>query len=153
MLPKLTVLTIPVPKIGDLIGPGGKNVRKIIEETGASIDINDDGTVIIGASDQVSGDAAIKAVKRATASPEVGKFYRGRVVRIADFGAFVEIFPKTDGLLHISQIAKERVEKVADVLKMGEEVVVKVLEIDPASGKIRLSRKEAFGHEDDVETI
>ena len=151
--PKLTVLTIPVAKIGDLIGPGGKNVRKIIDETGASIDINDDGTVIIGASDQISGDAAIKAVKRATASPEVGKFYRGRVVRIADFGAFVEIFPKTDGLLHISQISKERVEKVADVLKMGEEVVVKVLEIDPASGKIRLSRKEAVGHEDDVETI
>ncbi len=151
--PKLTVVTIPIAKIGDLIGPGGKNVRKIIDETGASIDINDDGTVIIGASDQAAGDAAIKAVKRATASPEAGKYYSGRVVRIADFGAFVEIFPKTDGLLHISQISEERVEKVADVLKMGDELVVKVMEIDKASGKIRLSRKEAIGHEDEVETI
>jgi polyribonucleotide nucleotidyltransferase len=151
--PKLTVLTIPIPKIGDLIGPGGKNVRKIIEETGASIDINDDGTVIIGASDQVSGEAAVRAVKRATATPEAGKFYRGRVVRIADFGAFVEIFPKTDGLLHVSQISNERVENVGDVLKMGEEIVVKVLEIDAASGKIRLSRKEAIGHDDEVESI
>lgn len=151
--PKLTVIKIPVSRIGDLIGPGGKNVRKIIEETGATIDINDDGTVVIGAVDQASGDMAIRCVKRSTASPEAGKYYRGKVVRIADFGAFVEIFPKVDGLLHISQIAKERTKQVSDVLKMGDELVVKVLEIDAESGKIRLSRKDAIGHEDEVEEI
>ncbi len=149
--PKLTVLKIPVDRIGDLIGPGGKNVRKIIEETGATIDISDDGTVVIGAVDQASGDRAIKLVKRSTAMPEVGKYYRGKVVRIADFGAFIELFPKVDGLLHISHIDKARIKQVSDVLKMGDEVVVKVLEIDPESGKIRLSRKEAFGHESEVE--
>jgi len=151
--PKLTVLKIPVDRIGDLIGPGGKNVRRIIEETGATIDINDDGTVVIGATDQASGERAIKQVKRCTASPEAGKYYRGKVVRIADFGAFVEIFPKVDGLLHISQIEKGRVNKVTDVLNMGDEVVVKVLEIDASSGKIRLSRKDAIGHEGEVEEI
>jgi len=149
--PKLTVIKIPVDRIGDLIGPGGKNVRKIIEETGASIDINDDGTVVIGAVDQASGDKAIKLVKRCTATPDVGKYYKGKVVRIADFGAFVEIFPKVDGLLHISQIEEHRIKQVSDVLKMGDEVVVKVLEIDPESGKIRLSRKDAFGHEGEIE--
>ncbi len=149
--PKLTVLKIPVDRIGDLIGPGGKNVRKIIEETGATIDISDDGTVVIGAVDQASGDRAIKLVKRSTAMPEAGKYYRGKVVRIADFGAFIEIFPKVDGLLHISHIDTNRIKQVSDVLKMGDEVVVKVLEIDPESGKIRLSRKEAFGHESEVE--
>ncbi len=151
--PKLTVIKIPVSRIGDLIGPGGKNVRKIIEETGATIDINDDGTVVIGAVDQASGDAAIRAVKRCTASPEVGKYYKGKVVRVLDFGAFVELFPKIDGLLHISQIAKERIKQVTDVLNVGDEVVVKVLEIDAESGKIRLSRKDALGHEDEVEEI
>lgn len=151
--PKLTVLKIAVDRIGDLIGPGGKNVRKIIEETGATIDIEDDGTVVIGAMDQAAGDLAIKLVKRSTASPEVGKYYKGRVVRIADFGAFVEIFPKLDGLLHISQIDKSRIKQVSDVLKVGDEVVVKVLEIDPETGKIRLSRKEAFGHEGEIEEI
>jgi polyribonucleotide nucleotidyltransferase len=149
--PKLTVIRIPIDRIGDLIGPGGKNVRKIIEETGATIDINDDGTVVIGAVDQASGDKAIKLVKRCTATPEVGKYYRGKVVRIADFGAFVEIFPKVDGLLHISQIESHRIKQVSDVLKMGDEVVVKVLEIDPENGKIRLSRKDALGHESEVE--
>lgn len=151
--PKLTVIRVPVGRIGDLIGPGGKNVRKIIDQTGATIDINDDGTIVIGAVDQASGDLAIKLVKHCTASPEAGKYYRGKVVRIADFGAFIEIFPKVDGLLHISQIDTTRIKQVSDVLKMGDEVVVKVLEIDPESGKIRLSRKEAFGHEGEVEEI
>ncbi len=151
--PKLTVIKIPIDRIGDLIGPGGKNVRKIIDETGASIDINDDGTVVIGAVDQASGDLAIKLVKRCTATPEAGKYYRGKVVRIADFGAFVEIFPKVDGLLHISQIDNQRIKQVSDVLKMGDEVVVKVLEVDPESGKIRLSRKDAMGHEGEVEEM
>lgn len=151
--PKLTVLKIAIDRIGDLIGPGGKNVRKIIEETGATIDISDDGTVVVGASDQASGDLAIKLIKRHTATPEVGKFYRGKVVRIADFGAFVEIFPKVDGLLHISQIDTKRITAVTDALNMGDELVVKVLEIDPSNGKIRLSRKEAIGHEDEVEKM
>lgn len=149
--PKLTVLRVPIARIGDLIGPGGKNIRKIIEDTGATIDIDDDGTVVIGASDQAAGDKAIKLVKRSTASPEVGKYYRGKVVRIADFGAFVEIFPKVDGLLHISQIDTTRIKQVTDRLNMGDKVVVKILEIDPESGKIRLSRKDAIGHENEVE--
>lgn len=151
--PKLTVIKIPVSCIGDLIGPGGKNVRKIIEDTGATIDISDDGTVVIGAADQASGNKALALIRRSTASPEVGKYYRGKVVRIADFGAFVEIFPKKDGLLHISQIDEKRIKQVSDVLKMGDEVVVKVIEIDAESGKIRLSRKDAVGHEGEVEKI
>ncbi len=149
--PQLTVIKIAVDRIGDLIGPGGKNVRKIVEETGATIDIEDDGTVVVGATDQASGNLALKLIKRATASPDAGKYYKGKVVRITDFGAFVEIFPKVDGLLHISQIDTARIKQVSDVLKVGDEVVVKVIEIDAESGKIRLSRKDAFGHEGEVE--
>ncbi|OQA61598.1 MAG: Polyribonucleotide nucleotidyltransferase [bacterium ADurb.Bin270] len=149
--PQLTVIKIAVDRIGDLIGPGGKNVRKIVEETGATIDIEDDGTVVVGATDQASGNLALKLIKRATASPDAGKYYKGKVVRITDFGAFVEIFPKVDGLLHISQIDNARIKQVSDVLKVGDEVVVKVIEIDAESGKIRLSRKDAFGHESEVE--
>ncbi len=149
--PQLTIIKIAVDRIGDLIGPGGKNVRKIVEETGATIDIEDDGTVVVGATDQASGNLALKLIKRATASPDAGKYYKGKVVRIADFGAFVEIFPKVDGLLHISQIDNARIKQVSDVLKVGDEVVVKVIEIDAESGKIRLSRKDAFGHESEVE--
>ena len=151
--PKLTVLKIPTDRIGELIGPGGKNIRKIIADTGASIDIEDDGTVNIAAVDQAAGDAAIKMVKRCTATPEVGKYYKGKVVRIADFGAFVELFPKVDGLVHISQLEEGRVNKVTDVLKEGQEIVVKVIEIDKASGKIRLSKKEAVGHENETVEI
>ena len=144
--PKLTVLKIPVDRIGDLIGPGGKNIRKIIEETGATVDIEDDGTVVIGATDQASGDRAIKLVKAYTAEAEVGKYYKGRVVRTTDFGAFVEIFPKVDGLVHISQLEKSRVNAVTDVVKVGDEIIVKCIEIDKESGKIRLSRKEALDY-------
>ncbi|HQC50786.1 MAG TPA: polyribonucleotide nucleotidyltransferase [bacterium] len=151
--PQLTIIKVAVDRIGDLIGPGGKNVRKIVEETGVTIDIEDDGTVVVGATDQASGNLALKLIKRATASPDAGKYYRGKVVRIADFGAFVEIFPKVDGLLHISQIDNSRIKQVSDVLKVGDEVVVKVLEIDAESGKIRLSRKDAFGHESEVEEV
>lgn len=149
--PKLTILTIRRELIGQLIGPGGKNVRAICETTGAKVDIEDDGTVIVAAVDQASGDMALRMIKRLTASPEVGKFYRGKVQKIMDFGAFVEILPGTDGLCHISQLADRRVEKVTDVVQEGEEVVVKVLEIDDKSGKIRLSLKEAKGHENEAE--
>jgi polyribonucleotide nucleotidyltransferase len=149
--PKLTVLKIPVDRIGDLIGPGGKNIRKIIEETGATVDIEDDGTVVIGATDQASGDRAIKLVRAYTAEAEVGKYYRGKVVRITDFGAFVEIFPKTDGLVHISQLEKTRVNQVSDVVKVGDIIIVKCIEIDKDSGKIRLSRKEALDYKGPVD--
>ncbi len=149
--PKLTVLKIPVDRIGDLIGPGGKNVRKIIEETGATVDIEDDGTVVVGAADQASGDRAIKLVKAYTAEAEVGKYYRGRVVRTTDFGAFVELFPKVDGLVHISQLEKTRVKEVTDVVKVGDVIVVKCIEIDKESGKIRLSRKEALDYKGPVD--
>lgn len=144
--PKLTVLRIPVDRIGDLIGPGGKNIRRIIEETGATIDIEDDGRVVIGATDQASGDRAIKFVKSYTAEAEVGKYYKGRVVRTTDFGAFVEIFPKVDGLVHISQLENTRVKEVTDVVKVGDEIIVKCIEIDKETGKIRLSRKEALDY-------
>lgn len=149
--PKLTVLKIPVDRIGDLIGPGGKNVRKIIEETGATVDIEDDGTVVVGAADQASGDKAIKLIKSYTAEPEVGKYYRGKVVRTTDFGAFVEIFPKMDGLVHISQLEKSRVNQVTDVVKVGDVITVKCIEIDRDSGKIRLSRKEALDYKGPVD--
>jgi polyribonucleotide nucleotidyltransferase len=151
LAPKLTVLKVPVDRIGDLIGPGGKNIRKIIEETGATIDIEDDGTVIIGATDQASGDLAIKRVKDYTAEVEVGKYYRGKVVRIVDFGAFVEVYPKVDGLVHISHLEKRRVEKVSEVLKVGDMITVKCIEIDKESGKIRLSRKEALDYKGPLE--
>jgi len=144
--PKLTVLKIPIDRIGDLIGPGGKNIRKIIEQTKATVDIEDDGTVVVGAMDQASGDEAIKLIKAYTAEAEVGKYYRGKVVRTTDFGAFVEIFPKVDGLVHISQLEKSRVNQVTDVVKVGDVIVVKCIEIDRESGKIRLSRKEALDY-------
>ena len=133
--------------------PGSISEAVLCFERGATIDINDDGTVVIGATDQESGNKAVREVKRCTATPEAGKYYKGKVVRIADFGAFVEIFPKKDGLLHISQIDKERIKQVSDVLSVGDEVVVKVIEIDKESGKIRLSRKDAFGHENETEEI
>ena len=149
--PKLTIIRIPIDRIGDLIGPGGKNIRKICEETGAKIDIEEDGTVIVAAVNQASGTAAVKLVRQYTAEAEVGKYYRGKVVRIAEFGAFVEIFPKVDGLVHISQIDTKRTEKVTDVLKEGDVFVVKVIEIDKASGKIRLSRKDALDYKGPLE--
>lgn len=149
--PKLTIVKIPVDRIGDLIGPGGKNIRKICEETGAKIDIEEDGTVIVAAVDQAAGAAALKLVRQYTASAEVGKYYRGKVVRIAEFGAFVELFPKVDGLVHISQLENKRTNAVTDVLKEGDVLIVKVIEVDKDSGKIRLSRKEALDYKGPVE--
>ncbi len=149
--PKLTILKIPVDRIGDLIGPGGKNIRKIIEETGATVDIEDDGTVVIGATNQESGDRAIKLVRAYTAEAEVGKYYRGKVVRTTDFGAFVEIFPKVDGLVHISQLEASRVKQVTDVVKVGDVIIVKCIEIDKENNKIRLSRKEALDYKGPVD--
>jgi polyribonucleotide nucleotidyltransferase len=134
-------MTIPVDMIGMVIGPGGKNIRHIIEESGAEINIDDDGTVVIAA---VSGESASKAqsmIAKITELPEKGKIYNGKVVKTTDFGAFVEILPGKEGLLHISQIDKKRVAKVEDVLRRGDMVKVKLLEIDKETGKLSLSRK------------
>lgn len=139
--PHLYTMTVPVDMIGAVIGPGGKNIRHIIEESGAEINIDDDGTVVIAA---VSGESARKAqsmIAKITEVPEKGKIYKGKITKTTDFGAFVEILPGKEGLLHISQIAKERVKKVEDVLKRGDMVTVKLLEIDRETGKLSLSRK------------
>lgn len=138
--PRITILKINPSKIGDVIGPGGKNIRNIIETTGAKIDIEDDGSVFISAVDGKAGEDAIRMVEELSAEAEIGQVYDGVVKRIANFGAFVEILPGTDGLLHISEIENRRIEKVEDVLKMGEKVKVKVIDISD-DGKIRLSRK------------
>ncbi len=137
--PRLFVLNIPTDKIRDLIGPGGKKIRSIIEATNVKIDVMDDGKVHVFASDGQSAEAALQMIRDVTATAEVGKTYLGTVVRLADFGAFVELFPGTDGLLHISEIAEQRIRDVRDELKLGDQVLVKVLAIE--GNKIRLSRK------------
>jgi polyribonucleotide nucleotidyltransferase len=141
--PRIITLKVKPDKIREIIGPGGKVIRGIIEATGVKIDVEDDGTVRIASVDEEASKKAIEMVQRIAAEAEVGKIYKGTVRKIVEFGAFVEIFPGTDGLIHISQLAPERVRKVTDVLKEGDEVMVKVLEID-RQGKIRLSRKEAL---------
>jgi len=138
--PRIISMKIDPEKIGAVIGPGGKIIRKITEETGAQIDIDDDGTITIASTDPEGGPRAAEIIKELTAEVEEGQIYTGKVVKITDFGAFVEILPGRDGLLHISQLDHHRVEKVQDVVKVGDEVKVKVLEVDD-SGKIRLSRK------------
>ncbi len=137
--PRLFALTIPTDKIRDLIGPGGKKIRSIIDATGVKIDVMDDGKVHVFATNGTSADAALQMIREVTATAEIGKTYLGKVVRLAEFGAFVEIFPGTDGLLHISEIAEHRVRDVRDELKLGDQVLVKVLSIE--GNKIRLSRK------------
>ncbi len=139
--PRIFTFKIPTDKIREVIGPGGKVIRGIVEQTGVKIDIEDDGTVAIASSDEAAANKAKEIIGKIVEVPEVGKVYLGKVVKIMDFGAFVEILPGTDGLLHISQISTERIKRVEDVLKEGDEVQVKVLEVDK-SGKIRLSRKE-----------
>ena len=141
--PRITTLKVKPDKIREIIGPGGKVIRGIIEATGVKMDVEDDGTVTIASSDEAASRKAIEMVQRIAAEAEVGKIYKGTVRKIVEFGAFVEILPGTDGLIHISQLAPERVRKVSDVLKEGDEVMVKVLEVD-RQGKIRLSRKEAL---------
>ena len=139
-VPRITVIKIPVDKIGAIIGPGGKNIRALQEETGAKIDIEEDGSVYISAVDAASADAARERIEGVVEVPVLGRIYTGKVVRIADFGAFVEILPGTDGMVHISQLDSERVESVEDVVKMGDEISVMVTDID-GNGKIRLSRQ------------
>jgi len=141
--PRITTLMVKQEKIRDVIGTGGKNIRHIISETGVSIDVEDDGTVTIASCDGESAARAIAMVKALTEEPEIGRIYEGTVKKILDFGAFVEILPGTDGLVHISQLDNKRVEKVTDVLNEGDTVRVKVIDID-RGGKIRLSRKDAL---------
>ncbi len=137
--PRLFKLKIPQEKIRDLIGPGGKKIKSIIEATGVKIDVLEDGTVHIFSTSGAGGDAALQMVRDVTASAEIGKTYLGKVVRLAEFGAFVELFPGTDGLLHISEISEHRIRDVRDELKLGDQVLVKVLSIE--GNKVRLSRK------------
>jgi polyribonucleotide nucleotidyltransferase len=138
--PRIITIKIPVDKIRDVIGPGGKMIRSIIERTGVKIDVEDNGTVNVASADGESAAKAISIIQELTATPELNKTYKGKVQRITDFGAFVEIMAGTDGLLHVSEIANHRVKDVRDELKEGQEIMVKVINIDP-TGKIRLSRK------------
>jgi polyribonucleotide nucleotidyltransferase len=139
-VPRIETMQIPVEKIGAVIGPGGKMIRRIQEETGAKIDIDDDGTVYISSADGDSALMAREMVESLTETAIVGRIYTGKVVRVVDFGAFVEILPNMDGLVHISQLDSQRVEKVEDVVRVGDEITVMVTDIDP-QGKIRLSRQ------------
>ena len=141
--PRITTIKVKPEKIREIIGPGGKIIRAIVMETGAKIDVEDDGTVTIASSDGSASRRAVEIIERITAEAVIGKIYKGTVRRVVDFGAFVEILPGTDGLVHISQLAPERVRQVSDIVKEGDEVMVKVLDID-RQGKIRLSRKEAL---------
>ena len=138
--PRIVTIQIPVDKIRDVIGPGGKTIRSIIDRTGVKIDVEDDGRVNVASTDETSAQKAITIIEELTASPELNKTYLGKVQRITDFGAFVEILPGIDGLLHVSEIAHYRVEEVRDELNEGDQVLVKVITVDP-SGKVRLSRK------------
>ncbi len=138
--PRIVTIKIPVDKIRDVIGPGGKMIRSIIEKTGVKIDVEDDGRVNVASADEAAAAKALGIIQELTATPELNKTYLGKVQRITDFGAFVEIMQGTDGLLHVSEIANYRVKDVRDELKEGQQVLVKVINIDP-TGKIRLSRK------------
>jgi polyribonucleotide nucleotidyltransferase len=148
--PKIVTINIPVDKIRDLIGPGGKVIRAITAETGTTIDVEDDGTVKIAAVNQASGDKALRMIREIIAEPELNEVYEGIVRRITDFGAFVQILPNKDGLLHVSEIAHHRVGHASDVFKEGDSIQVKVIGIDP-EGKVRLSRKALLPREDSPE--
>jgi polyribonucleotide nucleotidyltransferase len=141
--PRITTIMINPDKIRDIIGPGGKMIRKITEETGAQIDVEDDGRVFIAAVDQEGGKKAIEWIKSLTDEVEVGKIYKGKVVRIMPFGAFVEILPNQDGLVHISKLTDHRVERVEEVVNVGDEIVVKAVEVD-SQGRLNLSRQAAI---------
>jgi len=140
--PTLITIKINAEKIRDVIGKGGATIRALTEATGANIDINDDGSIKVYGATRESALDAIRRIEAITAEPEVGEIYEGKVTRVVDFGAFVEIMPGTEGLLHISQIAQERVEKVSDYVKEGDMIKVKVLDVDQR-GRIKLSMKEA----------
>ena len=145
--PRVITMNINPDKIRDVIGPGGKVIKKIVEDTGVKIDIEDDGRVMIMSNDAEASAKAVKAIEDIVAEVEVGRTYLGKVVRITDFGAFVEVLPGKDGLVHISQLALERVKKVEDVVKIGDEIMVKCIEIDE-KGRVNLSRKVLLNKEE-----
>jgi polyribonucleotide nucleotidyltransferase len=147
--PRIITLQIDPDKIRDVIGPGGKIIKKIIEETGVTIDIEDDGKCFIAAVDQAAAKKAVSIIETLVRDVEVGATYLGKVTRLMNFGAFVEILPGKEGLVHISQLARERVAKVEDVVKIGDELLVKVTEID-RQGRINLSRKALLKDEPDT---
>jgi polyribonucleotide nucleotidyltransferase len=138
--PRILTIRVPVDKIRDIIGPGGKMIRSIVERTGCKIDVEDDGRVSIASVDEAAAKKAVAIIEELTATAELNKTYLGKVVRVVEFGAFVEILPGTDGLLHVSEMAHHHVKDVRSEVKEGDQVLVKVINIDP-SGKIRLSRK------------
>ncbi len=145
--PRIFTVMIDPEKIGKLIGPGGKTIRGIQERTGATIDVEEDGTVYIAATDRDNGLQAKAEVEALGAEIKVGAVYEGKVVSIKDFGAFIEIVPGTDGMCHISELADGYVKSVADELKMGQMIKVKVIDVDTGTGKIRLSRRAAMADE------
>ncbi|MGI6144619.1 MAG: polyribonucleotide nucleotidyltransferase [Clostridia bacterium] len=149
--PRIISMVIDPEKIRDVIGPGGKTIKKIIDETGAKIDIEDDGHVFIAAVNTEAGEKAKQMIEKLTKEVEVGEIYMGKVIRIMNFGAFVEILPGKEGLVHISQLAEERTNKVEDVVSIGDQILVKVTEID-RQGRINLSRKEALREQKSVES-
>jgi polyribonucleotide nucleotidyltransferase len=138
--PRLTTLKIPVDLIGALIGPGGKNVRQIVKDSGAEVNIEDDGTVVVAATSKESADKAIREINKITDTPEIGKVYRARVTKVMDFGAFVEFLPGKEALVHVSQLDIKRVNKPSDVVKVGDEFDVKITDKDD-QGRWKLSRK------------
>lgn len=150
--PKIEVMMINPDKIRDVIGPGGKQINKIIDETGVKIDIEQDGTVFIASQDAEMIAKAKSIIESITREAEVGALYMGKVISIKEFGCFVEIFPGKEGMCHISELALERVKKVEDVVKEGDEILVKVLKIDPTNGKISLSRKEVLKQQGEAVT-
>jgi len=148
--PRITTLQVKPDQIREIIGPGGKTIRGITAQTGVAIEVEDDGTVHIASPDGIAVKKAIDIIKGLTTEPEVGEYYMGVVKRLAEFGAFVEILPGTDGLVHISELDEKRVRAVQDICKEGDEMLVKVIGIDRATGKIRLSRRETIGKTPDV---
>jgi polyribonucleotide nucleotidyltransferase len=138
-------MMIDPDKIREVIGPGGKTINKIIAETGAKIDIEDDGRIYIATPDESAGKKAMEIINKLTQDVEVGKIYMGKVLRITNFGAFAEILPGKEGLIHISKLSKERVKRVEDVVKVGDEILVKVTDIDK-QGRINLSHKDALSN-------
>ena len=150
--PRMETIQIAVDKIGTVIGPGGKTIRGIVEETGATVDIQDDGTILIGSSDGAASDKAIQMIKDLTREVEIGEIYTGKVVRTTDFGAFVELLPGKDGMVHISELADYRVPSVEDEVNVGDEITVMVIEVD-STGRVRLSRRALLDGEDGEDAL
>ena len=145
--PRMTLITVPVDKIGAVIGPGGKTIRCIVEETKTTVDVQDDGTIVIGSTDEAAAKRAVEIIQGLTREAKVGDIFTGKVVRIMNFGAFVSIMPRVDGMVHISELSDQHVPSVEDIVKLGEEITVVVIGVEPGTGKISLSRRALFEKE------